>query len=295
MSTVVDASRNTQGINSAGSIFGLQRLFPSMFFSCRGSITKWTVGANILSTGTNLPELQVWRLTASTYSKVGFTTMRANLTNDLRVHVLYPTPAVLFEPGDILGIHVPNDQNSSLGMLYQDGNGPGNLLDNDALNLSPASSITLFSIIVGGLQYPLVTVQISTDTSSTSTVVTGTSSTSTVVTDTSSTSTVVPSSLSNSATYAIYGSLSGVILVLIVSVIILIATIIYLSKKQKHERRLAHLSLRDNQMYNTAPSVDNEDTVISNPHINEIYETVDDPKVITTNDNPSYVGQHTVN
>lgn len=303
MATVINASQNTQPIIRSG---GFQRIYPSIVFTCTGAITKWIFAAEDRA-GSSLPELQIWRLQASNFIKVGGTLVTPNLTNNINVHEFYPATAIQFVPGDVFGLYVPSDLNNDLSIYFQNPNGPANLL---VLATTPASTLSAFSVLAGSYLYPLVTVEITTA-SPTSTVAT-ISTTSTVATI-SITSTVVTSTnmvspttaLPITTTYAILGSLAGLIVALIIFIIILVLAIAYLAKQRKAERKrqLAQFSLRDNALYNTVQdevlpnnsvySLATGDTVIGNVNANndDEYESVDN--VVTTY-NPSYTDSNTI-
>ena len=138
-----------------------QRLFPDIWFSCNGSITKWIVGAEVRG-GTHQPELQIWRrdsVRGNSYTKANFSLLTPNVTSNPNVHEYYPDTPLEFQEGDILGVYQPEVADSQLVVYYQDNTGPRNYRQN---NIDPPAPLTFTN--TGDLQYdyPLVTVEIST-------------------------------------------------------------------------------------------------------------------------------------
>ena len=103
--------------------YSQQSLMPSLSFTCNGTLTALAFAAQV-GLGTLLPELQVWRPAASNgsgpYTKV-FS------TNQLQPReTIYPNVYVVqnlthkFHSGDVIGLHQPSRENSSLVLLYRD-------------------------------------------------------------------------------------------------------------------------------------------------------------------------------
>ena len=53
--------RRQETVGSAANPAQRQQITPDIKFTCDGMITKWIIGANLNSSSSTLPELQVWR------------------------------------------------------------------------------------------------------------------------------------------------------------------------------------------------------------------------------------------
>ena len=122
-----------------------QQLFPSLRFTCSGSLTRWVLKAkpeypNPGDTAT-YPELQIWRRLSAdddaAYRKVGSSRIDVNPINrQTRVYTFVPNPPLRFQSGDIFGLwegrnndrntrEVDNIyQNLTNGLNYRATNGP---------------------------------------------------------------------------------------------------------------------------------------------------------------------------
>ena len=103
----VDPDRNQNGI---------QLIMPGMTFTRNGSVVRWTFVARYRASGTQYPELQVWReSTTGTYVKVGNTSnMEPNQAAYLNVYEYVLDPPLQVLAGDVLGIYQPSYRNSRL-------------------------------------------------------------------------------------------------------------------------------------------------------------------------------------
>ena len=140
-----------------------QYIYPEMKFSCNGSVTKWIYGAvdQNRSTG-DLPELQIWRQTCpNSYNKQGSSLVTANISIAPNVYEYYPVTPLEFHEGDILGVHIPDDNNSQLCLYEQIESGPCNLCINNVVNSPAPSTINGILTIDEANNFPLVTVIIS--------------------------------------------------------------------------------------------------------------------------------------
>ena len=142
-----------------------QRLFPNIRFNCNGFITKWVVGAQTLTSGSRMPELQIWRLNAgstNTYTKTNSSLITPNeIPGSPNVHEFIPSIPLQFNTGDILGVHQPRlDGSESVRtrfvLYYQENTGPANY--RQIIN-NPSSSFALSSPD-DEYDYPLVSVEI---------------------------------------------------------------------------------------------------------------------------------------
>ncbi len=105
---------------------GEQHIFPSVAFSCSGTVTKWVVGAHMrtMSAEVNLehPEFQFWRGNGSVYERSDITD---NTITDLlptthpNVYEYVPSPPLEFSAGDVLGVYQPSAQESQVVLHYQ--------------------------------------------------------------------------------------------------------------------------------------------------------------------------------
>ena len=138
-----------------------QYIYPEMRFTCNGTITKWIYGAQgVQSSGTMLPELQIWRqLDTDNYNKIGSSLVTANTSIGTNLYEFIPQTPLEFQEEDIFGVHIPRSSNSILYLYEQDGNGPLNLRDSGNVD-SPLSTIT-GGLTTNGNDFPLVTVEIS--------------------------------------------------------------------------------------------------------------------------------------
>lgn len=88
-----------------------QQLFPSIKFTCSGSLKRWILKIRSeLSISTNpvYPEIQIWRrlgTSSNTYRKVGSTRIDVNPLNcQTQIYTVAPDPPLRFESGDIFGL-----------------------------------------------------------------------------------------------------------------------------------------------------------------------------------------------
>ena len=125
-------------------------LFPGIQFTCDGLITKWIVGAQTRTSGTRMPELQIWRNSGGNIvTKINSSVLIPNELGNSSVHEYTPVHPLMFQDGDMLGVYQPED--SKLIVYYQDNTGPVNY------KLSGSMFIR-----VNQFDYPLVTVNITT-------------------------------------------------------------------------------------------------------------------------------------
>ena len=143
-----------------------QRVIPSMNFSCDGAINKWIVRARWNISGTEFPDLQLWRNSSGNgvYTKVGNTTLFASAENSSSVYELEVQPSLPFQRGDILGIFQARPSRSRLRIYYRNGTGnPLNFVFRviNTVTEPPFESFTTSSSgIIRQTVLPLVTVEI---------------------------------------------------------------------------------------------------------------------------------------
>ena len=135
-----------------------QRVFPDISFTCKGSITKWIVGAGTGGGSSPSSEIQIWRKSgADSYTKVASTQLTAqSTTSNPNVYEYVPSSPLGFQEGDILGVYQREDSN--VVPYYQESTGPQNLRQSGLVN-SAANSLTAPPLATE-YDYPLVTVEI---------------------------------------------------------------------------------------------------------------------------------------
>ena len=94
-----------------------QRIFPGMYFSCNGLLTKWVIGGEPKTGKEPFPELQLWRTTDGTnYFKTNFSliaTLPKN-TLDTNVYEYVLDQPLEFQKGDVFGLYKPKEKDSVL-------------------------------------------------------------------------------------------------------------------------------------------------------------------------------------
>ena len=149
-------------INGVVSRLRQQRLFPDIMFTCNGLITKWIVGAETRTSGTRMPELQIWRDSGgNTFSKINSSLLIPSETGNSNVHEYTPDPPLMFQDGDILGVYQPEDSQSQLVLYYQDNTGPVNYRQSGLVD-NPLSNFTYSGTPADEYDYPLVSVEVAT-------------------------------------------------------------------------------------------------------------------------------------
>ena len=108
------------------------RLFPGINFTCNGYITKWIVGAVIGSGQSLVPHFQIWRLnTNQQYELVHCYYLMGNSISPFdNVYVYTPNSPLAVKSGDIFAVYQPGINQSQFILLYQQNNGPTNLVLN---------------------------------------------------------------------------------------------------------------------------------------------------------------------
>ena len=98
-----------------------QSLFPGIVFSCNGTVTKWIFGAtinNIISHFIKLPEPQIWqKVGPKNYIKRGSSSLENITMISTNLYELIPQPPLQFQEGDVFGIYIPNESETTL-ILY---------------------------------------------------------------------------------------------------------------------------------------------------------------------------------
>ena len=101
-------------------MYGRQLIIPNTTFTRNGSVVRWTFAVQYRPSGTQYPELQVWReITTGIYVKVGSTLiMEPNQTAYLNVYEYVLDPPLQVLVGDVLGIRQPSFPSSRLHLLF---------------------------------------------------------------------------------------------------------------------------------------------------------------------------------
>ena len=102
-----------------------QRIFPSMNFSCSGTITKWTFVARSRTGGNRdqYPLFQLWRPRGTgRYERVYESSITSTLSgqSQFTVEEYIPDSPVPFEAGYIFGVYQPRGGDSRLRVRYAD-------------------------------------------------------------------------------------------------------------------------------------------------------------------------------
>ena len=134
-----------------------QRLFPDIYFTASGSITKWIMGAGTGGGSASPSELQIWRRSGSDYTKVGSTQLTAQSSTDSHpnVYEYIPSSPLGFKEGDILGVYQRSD--SGIVPYYQDNTGPENRRQSGLVSSALNNLVT--PSLAAEYDYPLVTVE----------------------------------------------------------------------------------------------------------------------------------------
>ena len=188
--------------NDAGT-----RLFPSIKFSHDYEIKKWIIGGAVNTSGTNYPEVQVWRSnidsineSSTVYTKISSYPI-TNLSTNSNLHEYYPPFLQIVRKGDVLGLFHPQNQ-TMLNIYYQTNTGSFNYMVTDSApqkeilvgNVSMVNDYPLITAVVIKLTTPVVisttTAEI-TSTKITSTEIITTTSTEMATTEVVSTTTTV--------------------------------------------------------------------------------------------------------
>lgn len=140
-----------------------QRIIPGIRFTCNGTLTKWTIGAQRrLTQTTNHLQLQIWRQRSSPmtniFDRIHFSDITdLNATDDLNVYEYIPNPPLQFQTNDLLGLFQPHGADSQ--EYYQQGGGPQN-----SAQLERDSAFMEFNTgdmgVTTTAELPLVTVEV---------------------------------------------------------------------------------------------------------------------------------------
>ena len=139
---------------------GQQLIFPDITFTCSGEVVKWIMGGDWNGDDHDeYPELQIWRLSGdSTYVKLNSTVISVASREKYDVYEYTADPPLPFQPGDILGVLQPDNEDSRLQIDYDTAG------DSMYYSTSSRDNSNVFNVAGGDVQtmrdLPLVTVEI---------------------------------------------------------------------------------------------------------------------------------------
>ena len=141
----------------------LQQITPDMRFTCDGVITKWIIGADWSGNGDYNPELQLWRSNETgVYQKISGTYFRNNTLIPLGVYEYSDFSPIPFKAGDVLGVFIPEDQESRIRLRSENGPSPVNYyIPTGSATESLYNSIDILNmqLVSSAIYHPLVTVE----------------------------------------------------------------------------------------------------------------------------------------
>ena len=141
-----------------------QRIFPGMYFSCNGLLTKWIIGGKPAETKAPLPELQLWRTNDGTnYLKTSFSLINTlpRTTSHINVYEYIVEPPLEFQKGDIFGLYKPRESESVLNIFLQKNSGPFAYGKENGANKALTRIIVDPAMSLDQNDYPMVSVEIS--------------------------------------------------------------------------------------------------------------------------------------
>ena len=141
-----------------------QRIFPSMYFSCHGLLTKWIMGGKPAKITDPFPELQLWRTNDGTnYFKTRFSLINTlpRATSHTNVYEYIVEPPLEFQRGDILGLYKPRENESALNIFLQENSGPFAYGQEDGANMALARITVDPTTSLDQNDYPMVSAEIS--------------------------------------------------------------------------------------------------------------------------------------
>ena len=141
-----------------------QRIFPDMYFSCTGLITKWIIGGEPHIPRNPAPELQLWRRTKGTkYVKTSVTciTSLPNRTPHNNVYEYVLDSPLEFQNGDVFGLYKPRENESVLNIFLQENSGPFAYGPEDGTDLALKKLTVDLAKPLDLNDYPMVSVEIS--------------------------------------------------------------------------------------------------------------------------------------
>ena len=96
-----------------------------------------------------------------TYTKIGFSSVTANVTASPNVHEYYPNTTLQFQQGDILGVYYPHSSNSEITIYAQRFSGPSNVKKHGNVDPPAPSELTLSELRDKINAFPLVSIVVS--------------------------------------------------------------------------------------------------------------------------------------
>ena len=141
-----------------------QRMFPGMYFSCNGLLTKWIIGGEPEKNEQPFPELQLWRTTdATNYFKANFSRISTVPSNilDMNVYEYVLDPPLEVQNGDVFGLYKPKEDDSVLNIFLQEHSGPFAYGEQKDANAALSGIMVDPTMPLGQNDYPMVSVVIS--------------------------------------------------------------------------------------------------------------------------------------
>ena len=141
-----------------------QRIFPDMYFSCSGVLTKWIIGGEPGSPHKPLPELQLWRMSdGAKYLKTNASLIHAlpKVTLHKNVYEYILDPPLEFQKGDVFGLYKPEEEESVLNIFLQENNGPFAYGKETGAKLPFTEVMAEPTMLLDQNDYPMVSVEIS--------------------------------------------------------------------------------------------------------------------------------------
>ena len=151
-------------INNITKRDSTQRIFPDMYFSCTGLITKWIIGGEPRIPKNPAPELQLWRkANGANYIKSGVSLINSlpNSTSNKNVYEYILDSPLEFQKGDVFGLYKPREDESVLNIFFQENSGPFAYGQESGVN-SPLTRIKVVpTMLLNQNDYPMVSMEIS--------------------------------------------------------------------------------------------------------------------------------------
>ena len=141
-----------------------QRIFPGMYFSCSGLLTKWIIGGEPRNDKSPFPELQLWRTTDGTnYFKANFSLISTvpNITSNTNVYEYNLESPLEFQEGDIFGLYKPKEGDSVLNVFFQENSGPYAYGQRSGANSALSEVMVASSMPLDENVFPMVSVVVS--------------------------------------------------------------------------------------------------------------------------------------
>ena len=122
---------NIENVSEVMKVDNRQQITPEMKFTCDGVIRKWIFGVKLQDEERSpTPEVQVWRKTANnTYHKIsgtGINIQEEDIEQNKRVIEYDDFQPIPVKSGDILGLFLPQSQDSRFVLMAEETDSPTN-------------------------------------------------------------------------------------------------------------------------------------------------------------------------